>query len=146
MDNTVINISGIDEVEALLRNAPERLVRQAFRRALSAATVPVVQNLKPRIPERTGDLKQHLETKISIHADGLSGVARIGFGSEGWRARLVELGHRMIGHGPENKEIGEVSAHPFMGPAASASGDAAIEAFTDSMRDSLQVDNLRLAS
>ena len=133
-----IKISGIDEVQALLKAAPARIVRNSFARALAAAAVPVVQALTPRIPVRTGDLAEHLMTDIAIDADGRGGSAQIGFGKEGWKARLVETGHRMVDpHNPKT-EYAPVVAHPFMGPAASASADAAVEAFTEVMADSLR--------
>lgn len=147
MDDTTIEISGLDDVNRLLGEVPARLARQVFRRALGAAAVPVTAALKPRIPKLTGDLAAHLETNIYVHDDGLTGVASINFGEQGWKARLLETGHRMIGHAPNKTDKGEmVKPEPFMGPATSASADAAIEAFADSVREQLDRNELRLAS
>jgi HK97 gp10 family phage protein len=133
-----ITISGVDEIQALLRRAPARVVRNSMARALAAAAVPVVRALEPRIPVDTGDLAKHLMTDIAIDADGRGGTAQIGFGKEGWKARLVEYGHRELGHEPDKKDLGTVAHHPFMGPAAMASADAAVEAFTEVLSESLR--------
>ncbi len=135
-----IQIRGIEEVCALLDSAPSRIVKHAFARALAAAAVPIVQELEARAPAHTGDMKAHLIADIAVDQDGKGGQAQIGFGKQGYIARLVEFGHRMIGHRPNKKELGSVPCHPFMRPAAEAAAQAAVDAFTESMQESLRED------
>jgi hypothetical protein len=124
------------------------IAKNAFARALTAATVPIVEALEPRTPSTVfdgesfsfkstgkGTLSGSIVTDVAIDSKGRGGRAQVGFGRQGFKARMVEFGHRMIGHKPGLKDTGKVvRAHPFMRPAAATSGDAAIEAFTDSMR------------
>jgi hypothetical protein len=132
-----ISVEGIEEVCALLSEAPKDVVRRTLAKALTAATVPVVQTLNSKVPELTGDLADHVATDVAIWEDGSGGTAEIGFGNEGWKARLVEYGHRMIGHKPLKKYLGQVAAHPFMRPSAADSAEAAVEAFGNSVQDSI---------
>jgi HK97 gp10 family phage protein len=133
-----ITISGLEETLAMLEAAPKNIVKGAFGKALTAAAVPVVKAVEVRTPVHTGDLKEHLMTDIAVDANGAGGFAQVGFGNEGHTARLVEYGHRMIGHKPGKKELGTVPAHPFMRPAAAESAEAAVEAFGESLTESLE--------
>lgn len=141
-----IDISGIDEVIDSLERAPRTIVKAAFAKSLAAAAVPVVRALEPNIPTDTGDLKDHLMTDIEIAANGEGGRAQIGFGKEGWKARLVETGHREVTHKPAKKEIGAVAPHPFMAPAAVIAADESTQRFTETLSESLEGDVLQRAS
>ena len=140
-----VNISGIEEVCALLADAPKDLVRRTFTKALTAACVPVIQTLNSTTPELTGDMIDHLVTDIAVRTDGTGATAQIGYGSEGWKARLVEYGHRMVGHRPGLKLLGHVVAHPFMRPAVASSAEAAVEEFAESVQNSLGNGSLSIA-
>ena len=139
MADSPITIDGLDQVRRLLGGVPTRILHNAIERALDAAAVPVAQELTSRTPEVTGDLKNHLVTVVAVNEDAKEGTAQVGFGSEGYIARLVELGHRDVGHKPDKKELalGMVSPHPFMRPAADAAKEAAIQAFADSLTESI---------
>jgi hypothetical protein len=116
-----ISVEGIEEVCALLSEAPKDVVRRTLAKALTAATVPVVQTLNSKVPELTGDLAVHVATDVARWED----------------ARQVESGHRMNGHKPLKKYLGQVAAHPFMRPSAADSAEAAVEAFGNSVQDSI---------
>lgn len=139
-DEMSIEITGIQEVQHLLDTAPERIVKHAFAKSLAAAAVPVVQELQMRTPVEHGDLKAHIMTDIAIDANGKGGSAAVGFGREGHKALWVEFGHRMVGHKPGKKQVGQVPAHPFIRPAFDASANKAIEAFSETLLESLQED------
>jgi HK97 gp10 family phage protein len=157
MAGEMVRVTGIDEVCAFFDAAPKDIVRTTFGKALSAAAVPIVQELEPRIPSRNnlfdeesfrelagtaveGTLKDNLVTDIALSDDGKGGVASIGFGKAGHVANFVEYGHRLIGHKPKLRDLGNVEPHPFMRPAANASADAAIEAFAGSVEESMRAE------
>ena len=71
---------------------------------------------------------------------GKGGQASIGFGRAGAKAQWVEYGHRMIGHEPDEKDLGVVRAHPFMRLAFEDSGEAAIAAFTERLIEMVNMD------
>jgi HK97 gp10 family phage protein len=137
-DEFSISISGIDEACALLDRVPKETARVGIARSLAAAAVPIVEAVDARTPVgATEELKAALNTDISLDSDGYGGSASINFGKQGHVANFVEYGHRMIGHKPGKKELGEVKPHPFMRPAAAASADAAVEAFTETLEREL---------
>jgi len=136
-----IEIKGIEETCEGLSELPKRLVKHAFAKALAAASVPMVKALEARTPKHTGDLAEHLMTDIQVDAEGRGGRVDIGYGKEGYKARLVEFGHRMVGHKPAKKDLGKaVQPHPFMRPAAAESAEASVEAFDESINESVDQD------
>lgn len=154
-----ISITGIAEVQALLTAAPKKVVKRAFTKALIAACIPVVSELEVRTPVSadnelfdaesfskiegtgTGKLKSAIMSDVAIHADGIGGTAQVGFGRQGKKARLVEMGHRMVGHKPGLKDLNKpVPPNPFMAQAFAASVDAALQAFADAMLEALRAD------
>ena len=155
----MVTITGLAQVQMALTTAPARLVKNAFARALAAACVPVVRELELRTPVSaknelfndetfspiagtgTGDLKSALMSDIAINSEGKGGIGRVGFGKQGYKARLVETGHRMIGHKPGLKDLGKpVPPHPFMAQAAVAAADAAMGAFAEALIKALKAD------
>ncbi len=137
-DEFSITISGIEETCAWLTAAPANIAKGAIGKALTAACVPVVQALDAHTPVDAGGLKEHLMSDVALDANGRGGDAQIGYGKQGYVARMVEYGHRMVGHKPKKEDTGKiVVAHPFMRPAAAESGEAAIEAFGKSLEESM---------
>jgi HK97 gp10 family phage protein len=138
-DEQLITITGIEEACAMLTAAPDNVVKIAYGKALAAAAVPIVEALEAATPQDTGKLKESIVSDIALDADGKGGVLSVGFsGNQGHIANFVEYGHRMIGHKPEKKDLGQVQPHPFMRPAASVSADAAIEAFAESVEETVR--------
>lgn len=141
MANQLVKVTGIEEVCAMLTAAPKGVVRLAYGKALAAAAVPIVEALEAHTPEETGALKAAIVSDIALDAEGKGGTLSVGFsGKQGHVANFVEYGHRMIGHKPKKKDLGEVKPHPFMRPAANDSADEAIEAFAGSVEQSLKAE------
>lgn len=149
-------IRGIEEACAMIDKIPEDIVRVGMIRSLTAGSVPIMKAVDVRTPVRaelfneetfspigdkaSGKLKRALRTDIYLTDDGRGGVASINFGPQGYVANWVEYGHRMIGHkvlGALRKIMDSVPPHPFMRPAASASGEQAIDDFVEEMQISL---------
>ena len=112
-----INVTGIEEACAALTELPNRMVKNTFAKALAASAVPIVEAMEARCPVDTGDLKQHIQTKIGINSDGKGGSVDVGFfstsitvtdalGKKHRRqdagavsvSRFVEYGHRQVSH------------------------------------------------
>ena len=134
-----IEITGIEEVCANLEQMPARIQKVALGKALVAGVKPIMDAVAPRIPIGvTGELGEALMFTVDVSADGRGGVAQVGFGKQGFKARMVEFGHRMVGHKPNKTDKGKtVPAHPFMRPAAETAAPASVQAFADSIKESL---------
>jgi HK97 gp10 family phage protein len=138
-----LQITGLQEVQQMLKDAPRIVVASAFVNALDAGAQVIKAALAPRIPvsdeETAGELKAALMSTVTLDPQLRGGVAEVGFGTkQGHIANFVEYGHRMVGHKPGKIELGMVSPHPFMRPAAEVSADAAIEAFADTLETTLR--------
>lgn len=160
-----MHIAGIEEVCAMLTNAPKLIAKNAFARAGAAAAVPVAELLEEMSPimedgsvhhyPPPGAVKAHVTTDVALDADGKGVVVQVGFGRLGFVARMVEYGHRMVSHWQSKKLVSDpgkrkryrksgghvdlkkpVPAYPFMRPTAAGSGEDAIEAFAQSVRES----------
>src|SRR5579872_4066390 len=133
-----IDIVGLENCISQLTALPQRIVKHAFGKALAASAVPIVEALEARTPVDTGLLRSSIKSDITVSPEGKGGRLNVGFGKQGFRARMVEFGHRAVGHKPDKKDSGKVvSAHPFMRPATAASQEAATEAFKESLIKSL---------
>lgn len=146
-----VRITGLEDVERRLKNAPKQLVAHAFTKALDRAIGVVEAEVHARTPEGPdqGELKSNIVTAIEIDSNYQGGAAVCGFSSRRSArtgkpmdaiASWVEFGHVQVGHGSKKssrRAIGHVPAHPFMRPAAAAAAERAIQVFTDSLLDSL---------
>lgn len=141
-----ITVDGLDETIALLEKAPKNVVARGFLKAAQAGANVITDVLEPLIPVKAedtggildkGEMKELLMIAVDLDSDFRGVSADVGFDKRAGNAPLwVEYGHRMVGH--DKKQIGEVPAHPFMRPAADASAEGAIEAFTDSLNNTLR--------
>lgn len=135
MPASALNISGFPEVNKAIADTRERLGEAAIK-ATEAAIAVIEAEVYAQTPlgAVTKEGQQHLRYSIMhvIKADPhFRFVAgSVGFGSEGWRAFLVEYGHRMVGHQPGKKELKPpVPAHPFLRRAFDNCKQAAVDAF-----------------
>ena len=133
-----IKVDGLEETFALLKDAPRNLVARGFRRGLQAAGNVIGAELAKRTPQREGKLIRSIKTDITLDSQFRGGEVDINFGAQGYKAAWVEYGHRMVGHKPGKKLLGEVAPHPFMRPAANAAGGAAVDAFEAELEQTIR--------
>jgi HK97 gp10 family phage protein len=133
-DEALIKIEGIEEVCELLQQASRAAMPRALLHGLTAGAAVIEEYVAGRTPDKTGELLADLGTTVTLDSDFQGGIAEVGFGGkQGHVANFVEYGHRMVGHKPGKKELGNVEPHPFMRPAAEAAAEEAIEAFVDAV-------------
>jgi hypothetical protein len=141
MAEQLITVEGVDEVCREFREAPPRLIPYALLKGLEAAGWVLQGAIESRTPvggsivggrsTTGGALIADLDMNITLDQNFRGGVVKVGFGKQGYVARFVEYGHRMIGHKPRNRELGVVQPHPFMRPAADDAAEAAVAAFNE---------------
>jgi HK97 gp10 family phage protein len=120
--------------------APQ-LAQRLMTAGLTAAAQVIEEELAARTPVETGELKGAIVSTVEVAPSGTSGIAKVGFGKETYKARWVEFGHRQVGPGSkksERKELGFTPAHPFLRPAAEASREAARDAFLAAVQKELK--------
>lgn len=142
-----INITGLEEVQRRLREAPKILVAQTFVKAFDRAAGVIAAEVAAHAPEGEEELlKENIVTEVTLDSNMRGGVAKIGYrstisertgASADMIALWVEFGHRHVSK--SGKEVGHVPAHPFMRPAAQTSATRAIEIFGETVIDSLSV-------
>jgi HK97 gp10 family phage protein len=126
-----IEITGLQETIRNLGELEDKLAKQALRKALQAGVNVMGNAVMARTPVDTGLLKESVGTAVTVRSDGRSGIASVGFGRQGYVARMIEFGHRIVGHKPKKKDTGKhVPARPFIRPAFDASAEKAVDAFT----------------
>lgn len=131
----------------MLADAPKEIVAAGYVKALNAAANVIADALEIHTPVKAEDtgglldkgvLRESLMTEVQLDSQLRGGTARIGFGKNGFVALWVEYGHRMVSHkSGGKKQIGEVRPHPFMRPTADASAEAAIQAFANSLQQTV---------
>ena len=146
-----LQITGLDQVQTRLKQAGPTLAQKAYAKALKAAGEVLRKEVSDRAPVKTeefkgsnslppGALKADIQLQVKVSEQG--GGATIGPSRKtAYVARFVELGHRQVSHGKKKgrKVIGHVPAKPFLRPAFDAAGDAAVQAFANSLIESLSV-------
>ncbi len=167
MSNELVKITGLEEVNKMLTDAPSEIVRKGFRKALLAAAVPMERALRARTPvsnaiirwddegfrefedhSHSGELKADLKTWVRLSSrytgregsPGIGGTVDVGFRKYAYVAGWLEFGHRMVGHEPKKTELGVAAPRPFMRPAAGASASDAIQAFEDSLIETVNAE------
>lgn len=140
MGDFQIDVRGIDETCEALTRMPKRMVKASFAKALAAAAVPVSNAVAARAAKHrvTGKMVNSQVTVIEVDPEGKGGRVSIGFGKEGYKARLVEFGHRMVTHKPKHVEVGQVTPQPFMRPAAAESAEESVEEFDRSLNEDIE--------
>lgn len=142
-----ITIEGLDETIAMLEQAPRNVVARGFLRAAQAGTSVIADELERNTPIKEedtggkldkGELRESvmIDTELDSQFRGVS--SDVGFGKNGYVAYWLEYGHRIVGHKPNKKDTGkEVAAKPFVRQSADASAEAAIDAFTESLKETV---------
>ena len=142
-----IQITGLEQVQRNLAEAPAHIVASSYTKALDAGIKVIEAEVAARTPvqvedyglhQESGSLLDHIMTTVEIDSSLRGGVAKVGFGKYGQVANWVEYGHRQVTHQPGKREVGFTPAHPFMRPALAAAADAAIEAFAETLAASLE--------
>jgi len=173
MADEELAVRGVDSVCAALSRAPMLIVKNCFADALLAAAAPIAQELYVECPVSaknelfdaetftalkgtgTGKMKSAVVADVRIDPAGRGGDLQVGFGNQGFKARMVEYGHRCVTHFAEkvllsgrrkryrksggHVDTGKTAApNPFMGRAAASSAQAAIDAFDMTLAASIE--------
>ena len=131
-------VTGLKECIEMVEDAPKNIVMLGYARALAAGIYVIAEAVVSRAPVETGDMVKALAIDIEIDQARLNGMAAMGVAKQDHVAMWVEYGHRMVGHRPGKKVLGDVPPHPFMRPGFAASAEAAIDAFIESLSATLK--------
>lgn len=145
-----IQITGLEQVQRLLKEVPHEVALIGFAKALDRAGGVIqaaVIEKAAALPEWSDTpLSEHTVTDIEINAGLGVGVNEIGFDQsqdertgtpQDLKAYWVEFGHKMKGHKPDKKYIKDIPPKPFMRPAFDESAERAIAVFAETLVDAL---------
>jgi HK97 gp10 family phage protein len=144
------SITGGRELDRLLQTLPVKMERNIMRGALRSGAKVVLDEVKQRIPEDTGQLRASARITTRYRKGTVTASVKVG-NFVAWYAHLVEFGTRPHVIRPRNPggamRFGNVEtrsvdhpgtrARPFMRPAADASLNEAIAAVTRRIRQKL---------
>lgn len=145
--NAVVTITGLEDVQRMLAEAPRSVVASGYTKALQAAANVIADEVELHTPVKAQDtgglldkgvLRESLMIAIELDVQFRGGIAKVGFGKNGHVALWVEYGHNMVGHKPGKKPSGVVPANPFMRTAADAKANSAIDAFANSLSQTVR--------
>ena len=158
-----MEVIGLTETLAMLDALPKSVVLAGYSKALHAAAKVIEDELDLRTPIQLaveggdlivqgGELKAAIMHEVTLDSNYRGGYAEVGFGRQGYKANLVEYGHRMVGHRPERKQLrgprtpdGMVRPYPFMRPTTEAAHEAAVNAFANSLKETISTFNNKVA-
>lgn len=143
--SVVMTITGIEEVQRFLRDAPKLIVAKGFLKAMQAAATVVADEVEILVPVKAvetgggnsldkGELRDSLMIAYQMDSQLRGIIADVGFPRATSHVALwLEYGHRLVGHRPGRKLLGFVRPFPFLRPAADLSFGSAVEAFAESL-------------
>ena len=145
--STLAPITGIEEVQEYMRTLPREIVMLSFLQGLQAARAVIVPVLIANTPERKDEslrsedqrpLRECVDAKVKLDEKGQGGSLEVGFWKNANIALWVERGHRKVGHKPGLELLGQVPAYPFIGPTMDECEVAALEAFENSLAQTMR--------
>jgi HK97 gp10 family phage protein len=113
---TRVEVKGLREVGAALKQLPPRLLKRTLIAAVTVAGKVVLDELHQTVPVRTGRLAASLTLSRPRTRRGSIGIL-VGPSKEGFYAKFLEWG------------TSELAPRPFMRPALDGAADEAIDAF-----------------
>ncbi len=143
----------------MLREAPKTVVANGYLKALSSAGNVVANEVEHKCPTKKedvggllerGELRENIMLAVEIDSQYRGGIATVGFRTRAAAAVAlwVEWGHRMVVRGGtyidnrgkvrKGTHLKDIPAYPFMRPAADVSADKAIDAFAQSLTQTVR--------
>jgi HK97 gp10 family phage protein len=138
MPEVTTKVEGLRELKANLEKLGADVAKGVMTEGLQAGGKVLMEAIGGVTPVHEGELKAHIMMTTDVAPSGTSGEVKVGFGKQGYKARWVEFGHRMVSHKPDKKEIGHVPAHPFIRPGFDASHTEARNAVIEVIRAKVQ--------
>lgn len=137
--NISVKLEGLDKAQQVMRELGPQLAQRGLRKGLQAGADVLGTAIQAATPIKTGLLKASVGTSVSLSNKDQAGIGAVGFGKQGYVARLVEFGHRIVSKGKKlgKRETGKAAPHPFMRPAFDASAQTAVDAFIRVLRETI---------
>lgn len=158
--STRLQISGLEQVAAALRELPKATSKNVVRRAIREAVAPMVEDAANRAPEDTGDLAESFTVTAKImpsqagasrrpRRDEIRMFAGPNYsrtkGKYAPHAHLVEFGTGPRYHKKTGKFVGQAPAQPFMRPAFDGKTRTYITKFTEVVWGEIEKARKRIA-
>lgn len=120
MSNVTLSVTGIKEIDNLLKGLPQQLTHRVLQAAHAEAATPLINYAQGYSPFRTGKLERSIGVvKPSIKKANQIGLVKVGprYGApyNGRHGHLIEYGHEIVTKSGKRK--GRTKAKPFMRPA-----------------------------
>lgn len=130
--NVKLSISGVEEIDRVLRGLPLQVSHKILGQAHAEAAKPIIPAAQSKIKDRTGNLRASIGVeKIALRKATAVGLVYVGprrkRGYKGFHGHLVEFGHRARG----GKKF--VKPYPFMEPAFYSTKNQVIDNIKDSV-------------
>jgi HK97 gp10 family phage protein len=143
--DSAIKVEGLQEAIDMLQQMPKTVVAIGFTRALSAAGNVIADVLQANTPIKSedvggllgkGELRELITVAVQLDTQLRGGSVEVGFGVKGGPiSDWLEFGHAMVSHA--GNPLGEVKPHPCMRKSADQSMDAAVDAFVESIKETV---------
>lgn len=118
--STTIKVTGLDEIDRVLRGLPSQVTHQIMSNAHADSAKPLIGLAKVLVRKKSGNLADSIGVRrTSLKKTGLVGLVQVGplrgGGRKGYHGHLIEYGHRIVTK--LGKTVGFSRKFPFMEPA-----------------------------
>ncbi|HEV8189443.1 MAG TPA: HK97-gp10 family putative phage morphogenesis protein [Pyrinomonadaceae bacterium] len=140
-----VNVVGLEGVEQTLANAGVKLAKKTIRRGLKAGAETMVAAILPKVPvlvegtpqRKPGELRDAIKVKYKLSAKEEQGTAIIG---PEWKAGDDDQSPGLYGLFVEVGSVHNI-AKPYMRPGFDEAHNAALESFTEVVREGVATMN-----
>lgn len=130
MADSFMKIDGLKELAAAMRELPDRVAKNALRRAVSAGAIVVRNEARARAPVDTGEMRRDIQVKRERNSAGQMVATYSVFVRSGKKSRLAgkKRNVQRDSYYWRFVEFGTVkmAAKPFMRPAFESKKEAAV--------------------
>jgi HK97 gp10 family phage protein len=118
--SVTLSVTGIKELDDLLKGLPKQLQHRYLQAAHADAAKPLIDRAQGNAPYKTGRLEESIGViKPTLRKATEIGIVKVGprrGGSyKGYHGHLIEFGHRIVTR--KGKTVGKTNPKPFMRPA-----------------------------
>lgn len=134
--SATITITGLKEIDQVLKGLPDQLTHQILTAAHADAAKPLIGTAKSIVRKKSGNLSNSIGVKkTNLSKVGIIGLVQIGplrgGRNRGFHGHLIEYGHRIVTKLGRN--VGISKKFPFMEPSFNATQGIVEKNISDSI-------------
>jgi len=142
--SNVLSMSGDRQVEQMLKQLPDRVLRKVTRQAVNAGATPVLKAARSNVNVKRGVLRAALTKKVKTYTKSQTVLALVGPRAKAApHANLVE-GGSVLRRQKSGKSTGQMPASHFLSKSLDENKTSALQAISSKMAKGVKQEAAKL--